>query len=69
MENCESSQSVRVAVNIRPLVTAELLVGCTDCITVYPAEKQVFISTKSNLVFELAYVFVVFCLVCVLWNE
>ncbi|KAK6116090.1 hypothetical protein DH2020_008359 [Rehmannia glutinosa] len=45
MENCESSQSVRVAVNIRPLVTPELLVGCTDCITVYPAQKQVFIST------------------------
>ncbi|KAL0432658.1 UNVERIFIED_CONTAM: Kinesin-like protein KIN-4C [Sesamum latifolium] len=40
MDNPESSQSVRVAVNIRPLVTSELLVGCTDCITVYPAEKQ-----------------------------
>lgn len=47
MENCESSQSVRVAVNIRPLVTAELLVGCTDCITVYPAEKQVHIGSHS----------------------
>ncbi|CAA0809135.1 P-loop containing nucleoside triphosphate hydrolases superfamily protein, partial [Striga hermonthica] len=40
MEHEEASQSVRVAVNIRPLVTSELLVGSTDCITVYPAEKQ-----------------------------
>lgn len=40
MDNSET-QSVRVAVNIRPLVTPELLVGCTDCITVYPAQKQV----------------------------
>lgn len=43
MENSDSSQSVRVAVNIRPLVTTELLVGCTDCISVYPEEKQVII--------------------------
>lgn len=44
MENSEvkdSSQCVRVAVNIRPLVTPELLVGCTDCITVVPGEPQV----------------------------
>ncbi|KAK6130752.1 hypothetical protein DH2020_035510 [Rehmannia glutinosa] len=47
MENCESSQSVRVAVNIRPLVTPELLVGCTDCITVYPAQKQVQIGSHA----------------------
>ncbi|XP_051118391.1 kinesin-like protein KIN-4C [Andrographis paniculata] len=46
MENPES-QSVRVAVNIRPLVTPELLVGCTDCITVYPAEKQVQIGSHA----------------------
>lgn len=51
MDNCESSQSVRVAVNVRPLVTPELLVGCTDCITVYPAEKQVPISTTLLLFF------------------
>ncbi|GER47789.1 kinesin-like protein [Striga asiatica] len=43
----EASQSVRVAVNIRPLVTSELLVGCTDCITVYPAEKQVQIGSHA----------------------
>ncbi|KAK4387682.1 Kinesin-like protein KIN-4C [Sesamum angolense] len=47
MDNSESSQSVRVAVNIRPLVTPELLVGCTDCITVYPAEKQVQIGSHA----------------------
>ncbi|CAA0809109.1 P-loop containing nucleoside triphosphate hydrolases superfamily protein [Striga hermonthica] len=43
----EASQSVRVAVNIRPLVTSELLVGSTDCITVYPAEKQVQIGSHA----------------------
>ncbi|EYU36459.1 hypothetical protein MIMGU_mgv1a000376mg [Erythranthe guttata] len=47
MDHCESSQSVRVAVNIRPLVTPELLIGCTDCITVYPSEKQVQIGSHS----------------------
>ncbi|KAK4434246.1 Kinesin-like protein KIN-4C [Sesamum alatum] len=47
MESSESSQSVRVAVNIRPLVTSELLVGCTDCITVYPAQKQVQIGSHA----------------------
>ncbi|KAG8369179.1 hypothetical protein BUALT_Bualt15G0124300 [Buddleja alternifolia] len=47
MENCDSAQCVRVAVNIRPLVTSELLVGCTDCITVYPAEKQVQIGSHA----------------------
>lgn len=37
----DSSQSVRVAVNIRPLITPELLIGCTDCITVTAGEPQV----------------------------
>ena len=46
MENLEaktvdSSQCVRVAVNIRPLITSELLLGCTDCISVVPGEPQV----------------------------
>ncbi|XP_042027796.1 kinesin-like protein KIN-4C [Salvia splendens] len=54
MENSESSQSVRVAVNVRPLVTAELLVGCTDCMTVYPEQKQVQIGSHS---FTFDYVF------------
>lgn len=38
----ESTECVRVAVNIRPLITPELLNGCTDCITVAPKEPQVF---------------------------
>ncbi|KAJ6405081.1 hypothetical protein OIU84_013121 [Salix udensis] len=32
----ENSECVRVAVNIRPLITPELLNGCTDIITVVP---------------------------------
>ncbi|KAI6687884.1 hypothetical protein NL676_024712 [Syzygium grande] len=60
MDNCEarpvsnglgnekdSSQCVRVAVNIRPLITSELLIGCTDCITVVPGEPQVQIGSHS----------------------
>ncbi|KAA8528360.1 hypothetical protein F0562_035715 [Nyssa sinensis] len=57
MENSEtkdSSQCVRVAVNIRPLVTSELLVGCTDCITVVPGEPQVQIGSHA---FTFDYVF------------
>ncbi|XP_052190955.1 kinesin-like protein KIN-4C isoform X2 [Diospyros lotus] len=57
MENSEgkdSSQCVRVAVNIRPLITAELLVGCTDCVTVVPGEPQVQIGSHS---FTFDYVF------------
>uniref|UniRef100_F6H136 Kinesin motor domain-containing protein n=1 Tax=Vitis vinifera TaxID=29760 RepID=F6H136_VITVI len=34
------AECVRVAVNIRPLITSELLIGCTDCITVVPGEPQ-----------------------------
>lgn len=41
MENADCTQSVRVAVNIRPLITSELLLGCTDCISVAPGEPQV----------------------------
>ncbi|XP_058221259.1 kinesin-like protein KIN-4C isoform X1 [Rhododendron vialii] len=57
MEHCEtkdSSQCVRVAVNIRPLVTPELLIGCTDCITVVPGEPQVQIGSHA---FTFDYVF------------
>lgn len=36
------AECVRVAVNIRPLITSELLIGCTDCITVVPGEPQVW---------------------------
>ncbi|KAF4346427.1 hypothetical protein G4B88_018398 [Cannabis sativa] len=52
MENLEtktvdSSQCVRVAVNIRPLITSEVLFGCTDCISVVPGEPQVQIGSHS----------------------
>ncbi|KAH7524747.1 hypothetical protein FEM48_Zijuj06G0152200 [Ziziphus jujuba var. spinosa] len=52
MENLEtksvdSSQCVRVAVNIRPLITSELLLGCTDCISVVPGEPQVQIGSHA----------------------
>ncbi|XP_030933548.1 kinesin-like protein KIN-4C [Quercus lobata] len=52
MENSEvksvdSSQCVRVAVNVRPLITSELLLGCTDCISVVPGEPQVQIGSHS----------------------
>ncbi|PUZ77483.1 hypothetical protein GQ55_1G375200 [Panicum hallii var. hallii] len=47
MENQEAAaahqqkDSVKVAVNIRPLITVELQDGCTDCVTVTPGEPQV----------------------------
>ncbi|CAE6252120.1 unnamed protein product [Arabidopsis arenosa] len=43
----ESTECVRVAVNIRPLITPELLNGCTDCITVAPNEPQVHIGSHT----------------------
>ncbi|KAL9330001.1 hypothetical protein ACSQ67_005004 [Phaseolus vulgaris] len=39
------TECVRVAVNIRPLITSELLHGCTDCISVVPGEPQVQIGS------------------------
>jgi kinesin family protein 4/21/27 len=33
--------SVKVAVNIRPLITVELQDGSTDCVIVTPGEPQV----------------------------
>lgn len=42
-KSADSSQCVRVAVNIRPLITSELMVGCTDCITVIHGEPQVLV--------------------------
>ncbi|MED6197786.1 Kinesin-like protein KIN-4C [Stylosanthes scabra] len=47
MEHSDSTQCVRVAVNIRPLITSELLLGCTDCITVVPGEPQVQIGSHA----------------------
>jgi hypothetical protein len=46
----ENSECVRVAVNIRPLITPELLNGCTDIITVVPGEPQV--SYRPSLLFK-----------------
>ncbi|XP_010456847.1 PREDICTED: kinesin-like protein KIN-4C isoform X2 [Camelina sativa] len=43
----ESTECVRVAVNIRPLITPELLNGCSDCITVAPKEPQVHIGSHT----------------------
>ncbi|KAJ0238138.1 Kinesin-like protein KIN-4C [Hirschfeldia incana] len=43
----DAAECVRVAVNIRPLITPELLNGCTDCITVSPNEPQVHIGSHS----------------------
>ncbi|KAI4321438.1 hypothetical protein MLD38_034819 [Melastoma candidum] len=53
-EGKDSSQSVRVAVNIRPLIPSELLIGCTNCITVVPGEPQVQIGSH---VFTYDYVY------------
>ncbi|KAK6940261.1 Kinesin motor domain [Dillenia turbinata] len=51
MENSEvksgSGDCVRVAVNIRPLITSELLVGCTDCVSIVPGEPQVHIGSHA----------------------
>ncbi|EEF48626.1 Chromosome-associated kinesin KIF4A, putative [Ricinus communis] len=44
--NC-NGESVRVAVNIRPLITSELLNGSTDCITLVPGEPQVNIGSHA----------------------
>ncbi|KAL8131058.1 hypothetical protein AgCh_007114 [Apium graveolens] len=54
MENSETKDCVRVAVNIRPLVTNELAAGCTDCIAVPPGEPQVQIGAH---VFTFDYVY------------
>ncbi|KDP41481.1 hypothetical protein JCGZ_15888 [Jatropha curcas] len=43
----DNAECVRVAVNIRPLITSELLIGCTDCITVIPGEPQVQIGSHA----------------------
>ncbi|KAG8072368.1 hypothetical protein GUJ93_ZPchr0006g41470 [Zizania palustris] len=62
----QQKDSVKVAVNIRPLITPELLLGCTDCVTITPGEPQVQIgphvftydhvygskSSPSSLIFE-----------------
>ncbi|KAM0870635.1 hypothetical protein ACQ4PT_039877 [Festuca glaucescens] len=40
MASQQQGDSVKVAVNVRPLITQELLLGCTDCVTVTPGEPQ-----------------------------
>ncbi|WOK92526.1 kinesin-like protein KIN-4C isoform X1 [Canna indica] len=52
MESVEESKAsnkecVKVAVNIRPLITTELLMGCTDCVTVVPGQPQVQIGSHA----------------------
>ncbi|XP_041027009.1 kinesin-like protein KIN-4C [Juglans microcarpa x Juglans regia] len=47
VKNADSSQCMRVAINIQPLITSELLLGCTDCISVVPNELQVQIGSHS----------------------
>uniref|UniRef100_M8BRU1 Chromosome-associated kinesin KIF4A n=1 Tax=Aegilops tauschii TaxID=37682 RepID=M8BRU1_AEGTA len=66
MASQPQSDSVKVAVNVRPLITPELVLGCTDCVTVTPGEPQVQIGphvftydhvygstgSSSSLIFE-----------------
>ncbi|PKU64923.1 kinesin-like protein KIN-4C [Dendrobium catenatum] len=40
-KSSSQKECVQVAVNIRPLIASELLLGCRDCITVVPGEPQV----------------------------
>nr|AMS24212.1 kinesin 4-Ic protein [Marsilea vestita] len=40
-------QSVKVAVNIRPLIGHELVQGCKDCVSVVPGEPQVQLGNHS----------------------
>ncbi|KAL9234739.1 hypothetical protein vseg_009572 [Gypsophila vaccaria] len=46
--------AVRVAVNVRPLITPELLLGCTHCISLIPFEPQLQIGSHA---FTFDYVF------------
>ncbi|CAA6667527.1 unnamed protein product [Spirodela intermedia] len=45
--NHDKSECVRVAVNIRPLIEPELIVGCTDCITVVPGNPRFRLSCSA----------------------
>ncbi|KAF6143481.1 hypothetical protein GIB67_029650 [Kingdonia uniflora] len=52
MESAEAKggsggECVRVAVNIRPLITTELNDGCTDCTSIVPGESQVQIGSHA----------------------
>ncbi|KAG5141650.1 hypothetical protein JHK82_017345 [Glycine max] len=53
MENSKSTQCVRVAVKVWPLITSELMLGCTDCISMVPGEPQfrlAYVSPESRVV-------------------
>ncbi|MCL7031776.1 hypothetical protein MKW94_002960, partial [Papaver nudicaule] len=43
----ETTDCVRVAVNVRPLINSEVLLGCTDCVNFIPGEPQVQIRRHS----------------------
>jgi len=63
MENNDAPQCVRVAVNIRPLITSELMLGCTDCISVVPGEPQVdMFSFESECFVRVAFAVSCLCL-------
>ncbi|CAM0906317.1 unnamed protein product [Alopecurus aequalis] len=47
MASQQQGDSVKVAVNVRPLITPELLLGCTDCVTITPGEPQVQIGPHT----------------------
>lgn len=51
-----SSQCVRVAMNIRPLITPELMDGCMDCITFVPGKPQVLITLDFECFFSISFV-------------
>ncbi|RWW68236.1 hypothetical protein BHE74_00024256 [Ensete ventricosum] len=49
-----NKECVKVAVNVRPLITTELLMGCTDCVTVVPGEPQVLIWRNLSFTFSIS---------------
>ncbi|KAJ7965816.1 Kinesin-like protein [Quillaja saponaria] len=46
-KNGDSANCVRVALHVRPLITSELLLGCTDCISFVSGETQVQIGPHA----------------------
>ncbi|KAK8921291.1 Kinesin-like protein FLA10 [Platanthera zijinensis] len=46
-ERLSQKECVKVAVNIRPLISSEFQLGCQDCVTVVPGEPQVQIGSHS----------------------
>ena len=55
----EGAQAVKVAVHIRPLIGAELLQGCKDCVSIVYGEPQVCsLHTKSRPLSRIKFFFV-----------